>query len=939
MATSLPKTPSGWSVSQGSSQPGANGASGLEAGIAGMNLMNPWPAENNRAPALSVTSLSDDASPSDRVQSFVGIGQPENVDGSTGGSRGSPPYPASPIQHELTRSAPTSVHFKPSGMGGTSTSLPSPIGKSQNNNHSTESTILSLTPPSSLDGNSDIFSKSSPFFEAPPPPNLEHTGDYSRNTLHRSGGNYQFPAQDNRRGSKNFDNSNDALTNNSLGGGIFSRGSFDSTGQNDGLRGLGALRERAQSSPGPLLGSSSAAPGSLSTSPHVPENSEYRQPPRHVRTNSGNRPPLSGAGFPSNLSASQDGAASISSNQERSFLNQSFQSQVSVQYRDSNPHGYGAGENHQSQGFSNIPRPDMRTSNSESFAEIATRGRTMSLGRDPKGTGRGGFNDSNYHPQQNMDQLHAHKFGSLQTLDSHLQQQRGQPQMQHSQMQQIHLQSQQQGAHMRSFSGNMQNSSFRGSNDDYTRYGQNQMQHSFDGNLDSNNSSSRVTYEGGLPDDLRFSSMAQNNQLSRSVSAGSNMTGSHIGGSGFLQQGNHHSQPSLAGGVEGHSFNGSSSFQGRQHQLRDDSGVPGIANSDELAFHGAHDGDRHGSGALRQDRVGTPSQSPLHMTVGGHIRQFSDGSVLSVGSTPRGPGSSHHSQNPNTSHHSSAGQQPQIQSFEDDLTHPLVGEHIDDPGDDSMSSNHGMIGKTSQPNSVQANAGHPVNHSSHSAVSLEQVSPATHYNAVENAHHRGASSASVSSGPRVVYNVKFKRTQRNFIPGPRVTRDLKIGCYVKVEADRGEDLGIIVGKVPAERYNVSGRSSFRSNEPAAGAIPPASSPSGASDLKRIIRNATHDEVSLLAVKREEEEELLKICRSKVRQRNLTMHVIDAEYQFDRHKLTFFFEAEGRIDFRELVRDLFSMYKTRIWMQQLDKNGTTPTGSVDGSNPSAEENNQ
>ncbi|GMI21928.1 hypothetical protein TeGR_g5124, partial [Tetraparma gracilis] len=39
-----------------------------------------------------------------------------------------------------------------------------------------------------------------------------------------------------------------------------------------------------------------------------------------------------------------------------------------------------------------------------------------------------------------------------------------------------------------------------------------------------------------------------------------------------------------------------------------------------------------------------------------------------------------------------------------------------------------------------------------------------------------------------------------------------------------------------------------------------------------------------------------------------------------HKLTFFFEAEGRIDFRELVRDLFSIYKTRIWMQQLDKVG-------------------
>jgi cell fate regulator YaaT (PSP1 superfamily) len=73
------------------------------------------------------------------------------------------------------------------------------------------------------------------------------------------------------------------------------------------------------------------------------------------------------------------------------------------------------------------------------------------------------------------------------------------------------------------------------------------------------------------------------------------------------------------------------------------------------------------------------------------------------------------------------------------------------------------------------------------------------------------------------------------------------------------------------------------------------------------------------MKREEEDELLKICRGKVGQRGLPMTVVDAEYQFDRHKLTFFFEAEGRVDFRELVRDLFSMYKTRIWMQQLDKN--------------------
>lgn len=48
-----------------------------------------------------------------------------------------------------------------------------------------------------------------------------------------------------------------------------------------------------------------------------------------------------------------------------------------------------------------------------------------------------------------------------------------------------------------------------------------------------------------------------------------------------------------------------------------------------------------------------------------------------------------------------------------------------------------------------------------------------------------------------------------------------------------------------------------------------------------------------------------------------MRILDAEYQFDRHKLTFFFEADQRIDFRDLVSELFSQYKTRIWMQQVD----------------------
>jgi hypothetical protein len=241
--------------------------------------------------------------------------------------------------------------------------------------------------------------------------------------------------------------------------------------------------------------------------------------------------------------------------------------------------------------------------------------------------------------------------------------------------------------------------------------------------------------------------------------------------------------------------------------------------------------------------------------------------------------------------------------LEDDSSHPLVGENIEVPADDHAYMRN--EGASLHPSMIRTSStGRP--------GSADVVPP--HYGGAETAHHLSAAGAAFSL-PKLVYSVKFKRTQRSFVVGPRLNRDLKVGTYVKVEADRGEDLGIVVGKVAHEKQ---GRSNFRGDmgmTPSTGSL----GGSGNTDMKRIIRLATHDEVSLLAMKREEEEELLKICRTKVQQRALPMNVVDAEYQFDRHKLTFFFEAEGRVDFRELVRDLFSIYKTRIWMQQLDKN--------------------
>lgn len=271
-------------------------------------------------------------------------------------------------------------------------------------------------------------------------------------------------------------------------------------------------------------------------------------------------------------------------------------------------------------------------------------------------------------------------------------------------------------------------------------------------------------------------------------------------------------------------------------------------------------------------------------------------------------------------HYDPNGHQRRHTSYEDDLT--LLGEHIEVPAD------HGMEDPYA--------GGYGGGGSGYRGGMRAQMAPpeamAPHYSGYEGQqiHHLPTAGAALPP-PKIVFNVKFKRTQRSFVLGPRIQRDLKVGTYVKVEADRGEDLGIVIGRVPTEKCGFSGRTTFRSQSMGgisdATPSPTGLSPPGATDLKCIIRLATHEEVSLLTLKRDEEEELLTICRTKVRQRALPMNVVDAEYQFDRHKLTFFFEAEGRIDFRELVRDLFSMYKTRIWMQQLDKHNCSTAGGT------------
>ena len=87
-------------------------------------------------------------------------------------------------------------------------------------------------------------------------------------------------------------------------------------------------------------------------------------------------------------------------------------------------------------------------------------------------------------------------------------------------------------------------------------------------------------------------------------------------------------------------------------------------------------------------------------------------------------------------------------------------------------------------------------------------------------------------------------------------------------------------------------------------------------LKPVIRLATPQDDQQSETNREKEKEAFRICLEKIRKHGLAMKLIDAEYTFDNNKVLFYFTADGRIDFRELVKDLASVFKTRIELRQI-----------------------
>ena len=143
-----------------------------------------------------------------------------------------------------------------------------------------------------------------------------------------------------------------------------------------------------------------------------------------------------------------------------------------------------------------------------------------------------------------------------------------------------------------------------------------------------------------------------------------------------------------------------------------------------------------------------------------------------------------------------------------------------------------------------------------------------------------------------VIGVRFRTAGKIYYFSPGKF-EIKQGDHVIVETARGVEYGkVVIGTRKVKDQEV---------------IQP---------LKSVIRIATEQDQKTEEKNREKEKEAFQICLEKIRKHGLEMKLIDAEYTFDNNKLLFYFTADGRIDFRELVKDLASVFRTRIELRQI-----------------------
>ena len=179
--------------------------------------------------------------------------------------------------------------------------------------------------------------------------------------------------------------------------------------------------------------------------------------------------------------------------------------------------------------------------------------------------------------------------------------------------------------------------------------------------------------------------------------------------------------------------------------------------------------------------------------------------------------------------------------------------------------------------------------------------------------------------------VRFKGTRRGFFVWADDQDPLRVQDAVVVELERGQDLGRVWSSGEVARQKCGGCTACglpsTGTEPSAGAAteepdpPEAGGPAAngrGSDAatRRVLRRATPEDIGQAeALRRAEEEDRRKIIE-RVRHHGLDMKVSDVEWQWDRNKLTVYFTAEQRVDFRALVRDLAAHFRTRIELRQI-----------------------
>jgi len=155
-----------------------------------------------------------------------------------------------------------------------------------------------------------------------------------------------------------------------------------------------------------------------------------------------------------------------------------------------------------------------------------------------------------------------------------------------------------------------------------------------------------------------------------------------------------------------------------------------------------------------------------------------------------------------------------------------------------------------------------------------------------------------------IIGVRFRTAGKIYFFDP-LNFEVKRGDHVIVETARGVEYGTVVGDIRDVEDNKI--------------VQP---------LKPILRIATEKDKEQEKVNKQKEKDAFKICIEKIKKHNLDMKLIDAEYTFDNNKVLFYFTADGRIDFRELVKDLAAVFKTRIELRQIGvRDETKITGGI------------